>query len=67
MSPPEGAEDSIVEAVRDDLRHRSDVGLRKYGVTVAEAGLTHNHWLQHAYEEALDLAIYLKAAMEQKP
>jgi hypothetical protein len=46
-----------------DIAKRQQVGIAKYGTTVAENPLTHTEWLQHAYEEALDLAIYLKRAM----
>lgn len=55
--------DPIVEAVRADLLARSQVGIRKYGVTLAENPIQLRDWLQHAYEEALDMANYLKAAM----
>lgn len=41
------------------------MGMKKYGTTVDDAGLTRSQWLQHAYEEALDLAIYLKRLMNQ--
>lgn len=43
-----------------DLIHRETLGIEKYGVTVDEANLTQLQWLQHAYEEALDMSIYLK-------
>lgn len=55
--------DPIVEAVRADLLARSKVGIRKYGVTLAESPCGLRDWLQHAYEEALDMANYLKAAI----
>lgn len=55
--------DPIVEAVRADLLARSQVGIRKYGVTLAENPIQLRDWLQHAYEEALDMANYLKAAI----
>ena len=55
--------DAIVEAVRADLLQRSQVGIAKYGVTLDGAGLSHRDWLQHAYEEMLDTANYLKAAI----
>ena len=35
-----------------------------YGQTVSDNPLEVDEWLQHAYEEALDLAIYLKRAIE---
>lgn len=58
---------SGIEAmVCDDIAKRQQVGIAKYGTTVAENPLTHAEWLQHAYEECLDMAIYLKRAMAEK-
>jgi hypothetical protein len=57
--------DPIVEAVRADLLTRSRVGLAKYGVGLDRTDLKMKDWLQHAYEEALDTACYLKRAMEE--
>ncbi len=48
-----------------DIAYRQQQGLNKYGTTVADNPLTLRQWLQHAYEEALDQAIYLKRAMEE--
>lgn len=48
-----------------DIAYRQQQGLSKYGTTVADNPLTLRQWLQHAYEEALDQAIYLKRAMEE--
>ena len=50
--------DEITEEVRKDLLERSRVGIRKYNTTLSE-NMTDN-FLQHGYEEALDLAQYLK-------
>lgn len=52
-------------AVCEDIARRQAFGLNKYGVTVANNPLSLSQWLQHAYEEALDQAIYLKRAMEE--
>jgi hypothetical protein len=52
--------DKIVEAVREDLLQRSQKGIEKYGTTLERTDLNHKNWLQHAYEETLDLANYLK-------
>ena len=54
------AKDAVVEAVRQDLLERSNVGIQKYGTTLADNKGDERYWLQHAYEEALDLANYLK-------
>ncbi len=55
--------DHVVEAVRDDLLARSQVGIAKYGVTLERKDLSLRDWLQHAYEETLDQANYLKRAI----
>lgn len=58
--------DPIVDAVCADLQARSAVGIQKYGLTLSAAIDTNSlmYWLQHAYEETLDRANYLKAAIE---
>ena len=48
-----------------DIRKRQEVGLPKYGVTVAENPLNQRQWTQHAYEEAMDLAIYLRRSLQE--
>lgn len=58
--------DRITTAVCHDLHARAALGLNKYGVTVADSPLSRRQWLQHAYEEALDMAVYLKRAMEME-
>lgn len=55
--------DTVVEAVRADLLSRSQVGIKKYGVTLDRTDLGLRDWLQHAYEETLDQANYLKRAI----
>lgn len=55
--------DKVVEAVRNDLLQRSEVGIKKYGFTLHDNPLELKDWLQHAYEECLDQANYLKAAI----
>ncbi len=52
--------DPVVEAVRADLLSRSQVGIRKYGVTLARDDLSLRDWAEHAMHEALDQALYLK-------
>jgi hypothetical protein len=48
-----------------DIIARQQKGIKKYGTTVAENPLSHKEWLQHAYEEALDMAIYLRRSIEE--
>jgi hypothetical protein len=57
----EGTEGRVVF----DIMTRQKMGIAKYGTTVAANPLSHKEWLQHAYEEALDMAIYLRRAIEE--
>lgn len=51
--------------VCEDIKKRQQLGVVKYGTTVASNPLTGKEWLQHAYEEALDLAVYLKRTIQE--
>lgn len=53
------------ERVVADLRRRSTVGIAKYGMTVFNNPLALRTWMQHAYEECLDQAVYLRRAMDE--
>lgn len=48
-----------------DIAERQQLGIAKYGQSVSENPLSLKQRLQHAYEEALDLAIYLKRCIEE--
>ncbi len=51
--------------VQQDIEDRQKVGIQKYGTTVEANPLQLRDWLEHAYQECLDQAIYLKAAIEK--
>jgi hypothetical protein len=51
--------------VCDDIAARQKLGTAKYGTTVCANPLELRAWLQHAYEECLDQAIYLKRAIQE--
>jgi hypothetical protein len=59
----EEKKDLVVEAVRNDLLERSKLGIKKYNTTLVDNPLSLKEWLQHAYEECLDQANYLKRAI----
>jgi hypothetical protein len=63
MQAEEPTPDPVVEANVAALRQRSKLGIAKYGVTLDRTDLDQRAWLQHALEEALDLANYLQAAI----
>jgi hypothetical protein len=48
-----------------DIAERQKKGFLKYGTSVERNPLSHKEWLQHAYEEALDMAIYLRRSIEE--
>lgn len=52
--------DKVVERNRELLLIRSMVGLKKYGIALSDNTLSEEELLQHAIEEALDLANYLQ-------
>ena len=48
-----------------DIKRRQELGIAKYGTTVAQNPLDLRQWLQHAYEEKLDDALYMKRAIQE--
>lgn len=56
-----GTELSVIR----DIEKRQAVGFMKYGVSVEDNELSFREWLQHAYEECLDMAVYLKRAIDE--
>lgn len=62
------SDDSIIYEVARLMRYRADKGKDTYGTTMDRDDLSTEEWLDHAIEEALDLAIYLtkiKKELEQ--
>lgn len=55
---------TTTEKLAAELHKRRAMGLNKYGTTLADAGLSHRDLLQHAKEEALDLAEYLQTQID---
>ena len=52
--------DSIVQAVIRKFQERSEVGQKKYGVTLDRTDLKPLDWIQHAQEELMDGILYLE-------
>lgn len=55
----------IEKQVCADILARQQLGIAKYGTTVAQNPLELRQWLQHQYEELLDAAIYCKRSIQQ--
>ena len=56
----------ILYNIIDDLLAREEKGIKEYGTTMDRTDLSEIDWLQHAYEESLDLSIYLKKLIKIK-
>jgi len=57
---------NLLASVIMDLKVREERGLATYGTTMDRKDLSRKEWLQHAYEEALDLSLYLKKLIEEQ-
>jgi hypothetical protein len=57
--------DPVVERVVDKFVGRSDVGYKKYGVTLEEDPSKMLEWLNHLQEELMDAVLYLQKAKEK--
>ena len=56
--------DPVVERVVTKFVSRSDVGYKKYGVTLEEDQSRIFEWLNHLQEELMDAVLYLQKAKE---
>ena len=54
----------IEKQVCEDILSRQQLGIEKYGTTLADNKLTLKEALIHAYEESLDKSLYLRKAIE---
>jgi hypothetical protein len=58
-------DDSIVASVVQKFLQRSEVGKKKYGVTLDRTDLETLDWIQHAQEELMDGILYLEKLKTQ--
>ena len=54
--------DKIIEQVINKIKNRSDVGYKKYGVTLQEDDQSLEVWLTHIQEELMDAVNYIEKA-----
>ena len=57
---------NILTLVIEDMRKREAKGKIEYGTTLDRKDLSDKDWMHYAYEEALDLALYLRKMIENK-
>ena len=56
----------ILTKVIEDMRQREAKGKAEYGTTMDRKDLNEDDWMLYAYEEALDLSLYLKKMIINK-
>jgi hypothetical protein len=56
--------DIIIEQVIDKIKSRSDVGFKKYGVTLKDDDQPLDVWLTHIQEELMDAVNYIEKAKD---
>lgn len=64
QQPPKAGKTSILPLVLADLQSRSDMGRRKYGFRLHSKNNRSALW--DAYQEALDLVMYLRQEIEER-
>ena len=52
--------DKVIESVVKKIINRSDVGYKKYGVTLHKDDQPLDTWLQHIQEELMDAVNYIE-------
>jgi hypothetical protein len=57
--------DPVVERVVEKFVSRSDVGYKKYGVTLDEDKSNIFQWMNHLQEELMDAVLYLQKLKEE--
>ena len=54
--------DKVIERVINKIKTRSDVGYKKYGVTLKDDDQSLHVWLTHIQEELMDAVNYIEKA-----
>ena len=62
--PPEHGDINVIDAVIEDFRERAQFGFRKYGTFLQACN--GRDALMDAYQEAVDLVMYLKQALIER-
>jgi hypothetical protein len=52
--------DSVVTAVIEKFRQRSEIGQKKYGTNLDRKDLSFLEWVNHMQEELMDAILYLE-------
>jgi hypothetical protein len=56
---------TIEDKVCEKIQGRAEVGLKKYGVSMADEVLSLREWLIHLQEELMDAAVYVEKLIQE--
>ena len=59
--------DVIIDRVIEKIKNRSDVGFKKYGVTLNDDNQSLDIWLTHIQEELMDAVNYIEKVKDILP
>ena len=59
--------DVIIDRVIEKIKNRSDVGFKKYGVTLKDDNQSLDIWLTHIQEELMDAVNYIEKDKDVLP
>ena len=62
LSKMSNIRDKVIERVINKIKSRSDVGYKKYGVTLNDDDQSLEVWLTHIQEELMDAVNYIEKA-----
>jgi len=62
LSKMNNIRDKVIERVINKIKSRSDVGYKKYGVTLHDDEQSLETWLTHIQEELMDAVNYIEKA-----
>ena len=57
--------DPINEAVREKIKSRAELGMKKYGVSILRKDIDLLGWLKHLQEELMDGCVYIERTMHE--
>lgn len=52
--------DKIVQEIKDKFEQRSQLGIKKYGITLERDDLSAEEWVNHLQDELMDAILYLQ-------
>jgi hypothetical protein len=55
----------IITNIKSIIDKQQEKGLKKYGKTVDQAGLSIEEWIEHTQEEIVDTLIYLECIKQK--